>query len=392
MISRIVFISILIFLAGCSGRQSARECVNEATEIPGNSAGVHDLTEGLFHRADSIASVLGDTLLAAQLLMPAIYSEDDAYTLQAVRRYARMGVGGLILLKGTSKAVRAIADTMRRYSPVTPFLAIDAEWGLGMRLTDEPRNASSAEIGATATEQQMFDYGESLARECRRLGINMILGPVADVNDSLGIMGSRCYSSDPRRVADLAVAYAHGLESGGVASVAKHFPGHGSAKGDSHRMKPVIERSLHALDSIDLYPFRRYISHDLPAIMVGHLAVPSIDPDMLPAAVSPVVITDLLRGDLGFKGLVMTDALNMLGAKGYSSADAVAAGADMVLAPPDTREALTQILDGVAAGTIPRSSLRKHARTVIFTKLLHDEIQGNLSETAGKNDWREDTF
>ena len=113
---------------------------------------------------------------------------------------------------------------------------------------------------------------------------------------------------------------------------------------------------------------------------------------MLPAAVSPVVITDLLRGDLGFKGLVMTDALNMLGAKGYSSADAVAAGADMVLAPPDTREALTQILDGVAAGTIPRSSLRKHARTVIFTKLLHDEMQGNLSETAGKNDWREDTF
>lgn len=379
MICRIAFISILFFLAGCSGRQSVKENIPEVTDTSGRIADVRDLSASLFHRADSIASALNDTLLAAQLLMPAIYSEDDAYTLRAVRRYARMGVGGLILLKGTSKAVRAIADTMQHYSSVTPFLAIDAEWGLGMRLTDEPRNASSAEIGSTATEQQMFDYGESLAKECRRLGINMILGPVADVNDSLGIMGNRCYSSDPHRVADLAVAYAHGLESGGVVSVAKHFPGHGSARSDSHRTKPVIERSLHALDSIDLYPFRRYISHDLPAIMVGHLAVPSIDPEMLPAAVSPVVITDLLRGDLGFKGLVMTDALNMLGAKGYSSADAVAAGADMVLAPPDTWEAIGQILAGLADGSLSRDSLRTHARTIIFTKLLHDETSDNIS-------------
>lgn len=386
MISRIAFISILIFLAGCSGRQTAKETVPEAADAAGELTDVRDLTSTLFHRADSIASALNDTLLAAQLLMPAIYSEDDAYTLRAVRRYARLGVGGLILLKGTSKAVCSIADTMRLYSSVAPFLAIDAEWGLGMRLTDEPRNASSAVIGATATEQQMFDYGESLARECRRLGINMILGPVADVNDSLGIMGSRCYSSDPHRVADLAVAYAHGLESGGVVSVAKHFPGHGSARGDSHRMKPVIERSLHALDSIDLYPFRRYISHDLPAIMVGHLAVPSIDPEMLPAAVSPVVITDLLRGDLGFKGLVMTDALNMLGVEGYSSADAVAAGADMVLAPPDTWKAVDEILAGIADGSLSRTSLRTHARTIIFTKLLHEETHGNNSTPTAKRD------
>ena len=120
-------------------------------------------------------------------------------------------------------------------------------------------------------------------------------------------------------------------------SVAKHFPGHGSPSVDSHKGLPVVNRSLRQLDSIDIYPFKSYIDTGLSGVMVGHIAVPAIDPDALPAAVSKVVINDLLRADLGFKGLVLTDALNMKGASGHGASAALSAGADILVGPVETR-------------------------------------------------------
>ena len=182
-------------------------------------------------------------------------------------------------------------------------------------------------------------------------------------------MGKRSYGPDPVRVSDLSIAYARGLESEGIMSVAKHFPGHGSAR-DSHKRKPVIERSIGEMDSIDLYPFRKFIAAGLSAVMVGHLAVPAVDPQMQPAAVSHAIITGLLKEQLGFRGLVLTDAMNMGGAEGNGADKALEAGADLILAPENSDREIGLIADAVRSGRIPESRLDESVRKVLFYKAL----------------------
>lgn len=331
---------------------------------------VSDLSRRASEMADSILHGMTLEAKAAQLMLPALFSSDDIYTLKAVGEYGRKGVGGVVLLKGTSGSASVIADSLTRSSLISPFVSIDAEWGLGMRLSDEPSYPFNSEIGDEASEKDMFDYGATVGRQCRELGINMVLGPVVDVASKGSFMGRRSYGSDPVRVSDLAVAYSRGLESMGVMSVAKHFPGHGSAKGDSHKGKPVIERSLHQMDSVDLYPFRKYIEAGLSAVMVGHLAVPAIDPEMQPAAVSRTVISDLLIKELGFKGLILTDALTMGGAEGAGADKALAAGADIILAPVNTDEEIGRIVSAVNSGEISIDRLNVSVRKILFYKSL----------------------
>ena len=247
-----------------------------------------------------------------------------------------------------------------------------------MRLSDEPIYPVNSEVGKTANEEEMFRYGVQVARQCSDIGINMVLGPVLDVADSLSFMGRRSYGSDPVRVSDLAVAYARGLESRGVMSVAKHFPGHGGAHGDSHKRKPVIERTLRQMDSIDLYPFRKYVEAGLSAVMVGHIAVPAIDPEMRPAAVSEAVISELLLGDLEFHGLVLTDAMNMGGAEGNGADKAVKAGADIILAPADTRKEIERLVAAVTKGEISEADLDSRVRKILFYKMLMSLRSGVL--------------
>ena len=220
----------------------------------------------------------------------------------------------------------------------------------------------------------------------------MVLGPVVDVaGGKESFIGSRSFGNDPRRVADLGVAYARGVESCGVISVAKHFPGHGSPAGDSHRSLPVIDRSLHQLDSVDLYPFRQYINAGLSGVMVGHLAVPAIDPAALPAAVSEVVIDGLLRRDLGFEGLVITDALNMGGAAGYGAADALKAGADIVTGVADTPGELASSLQALKEGRLSEAAIADRCRRILFYKMLlnirksaRPSRQGLLEDVSGE--------
>ena len=152
--------------------------------------------------------------------------------------------------------------------------------------------------------------------------------------------------------------------------MAKHFPGHGNPSGDSHRKLQFVNRDYEELDSIDLYPFRKYSDAGLSGIMVGHLAVPSIDSSGLPAAVSPTVINELLRKNLNFGGLVMTDAMNMGGAEGYSSADAIIAGADLIIAPRNTYEDIREICEKVKSGELPQEELKERCRRIVFYKNL----------------------
>lgn len=363
--SPLLIIITLLSVGGCAPARN-----RQTADAADSAAQISDLTAIAMNCADSALARMGREQKAAQLFIPAVYASADPYTLNHIRAYAESGVGGIVLLKGDSRSAAIIADSLSKWCEVPPFLAIDAEWGLVMRLADAPAFPPNARISKEADEEVMFDYGREMARECRRLGINMVLGPVLDVTAEGSFIGRRSFGNDPERVSDLAIAYARGLESGNVMSVAKHFPGHGAAQGDSHRRKPVIEKSLHSIDSIDLRPFRRYISQRLSGIMVGHMAFPAIDPEMLPAAVSHTVITDLLRDDLGFTGLILTDALNMLGAEGYGASKAVSAGADMILAPADTRAGIAEVLAAIGKGEINEADLDSHLRRILFRKYL----------------------
>ena len=354
----------LILLASCGGEKKA------APDPAPVQYEIFDLTAEAEHWADSVCSSMTLRQKVAQMFLPAVYASSDYWTVRQVRQYADSCVGGVVLLKGNVPQAEALVDSMRRGAPIAPFVAIDAEWGLAMRLADAPEFPSNHEISKSADEQLMYDYGREVARECRAIGISMVLGPVVDVSGPDSFMLRRSFGDDPRRVADLALAYARGLEDGDVISVAKHFPGHGSVSVDSHRRKGVIDRSLNEMDSTDLYPFRKWIEQRLSGIMVGHLAVPSIDSKMLPAAVSPVVITDLLRNDLGFTGLVITDAINMKGAEGYGSVDAVRAGADMIIAPENTFADIDRVAQAVVSGVVKEEEIDSRVRRILFYKYL----------------------
>lgn len=346
-----------------------------------------DLTESAFRWADSVCASLTLRRKVAQMFMPAIYASSDEWTKRLVRQYADSCIGGIVLLKGDSAGVAALARVLENESVVAPFVSIDAEWGLAMRLADAPEFPRNSNINRETDEGLMYDYGRELARECRLLGINMVLGPVLDVSDGSGFMRRRSLGDDPHRVADLSLAYARGLEDGNVISVAKHFPGHGSVSVDSHKHKGVINRSLHEMDSIDLYPFRCWVEQRLSGVMIGHLAVPAIDSSMKPAAVSPVVISDLLRGDMQYNGLVLTDALNMQGVEGYNSVDAIEAGADIVLAPDKTFREIDRLEAAVRQGRLDTLEIDRHVRRILFYKYLltggryrmNDEMETNSS-------------
>lgn len=366
-----ILLSLLLICWSCGSRNgSDTDSLNMDSDRE-----VADVTREAAEWADSVMRRMSMSEKIGQLFMPALYSRCDNATLGQLRYYVdSLHVGGIVLLKGDLGAVAAIADTIK--SDVGVFIAIDAETGLGMRLEDVPRFPWNSGIDRDVDDQTLFDYGREVARESRLAGINMVLGPVLDVDrerpgNPHGTMWMRSLGNDPDRVAELSVAYARGLEAGGVISVAKHFPGHGATITDTHRGMAKITTGEDELWVIDLEPFRQYVDNGLSGILVGHLWVESIDSVCRPASFSPTVIEGLLRDKMNFKGLVLTDALNMEGACGFEAADAIAAGADIVVAPANTLQAIKTVSEAVNSGIIKTSVIEERCRRVLFFKYLY---------------------
>lgn len=362
------------------------------TSTPSEKA---DITEIARQWADSIYRRMTPEERLAQMLIPAIYSNTDAATLERMRWYAEdIGTGGILLLKGTAESAAELADSIsaiRSRKPHSPglFVAMDAETGLGMRFSDAPLFPWNSKIDKAADDQTFYDYGREVGREARIAGINMILGPVVDVNrretPGSGVMRSRSLGSDQIRVSDLSLAYARGLESQGVASVVKHFPGHGATTTDSHKILPRLSESKDELYTVDLLPFRTVVQNGLSCIMVGHIWAEALDSVRRPASFSPVMIEGLLRNEMGFKGLVLVDAVGMGGAKGYTGADAIIAGADMIIAPPDTESELMRLAEALDDGRLSGRRVEESCKRILFYKYLfgiHDGTREPASNGA----------
>ncbi|GAA2893267.1 hypothetical protein GCM10010517_57770 [Streptosporangium fragile] len=327
-----------------------------------------------------------------QLFMPVLYGA--AADTVSGENQARFGVdtpakmvakyrpGGVILFPwaGNVKSVRqvvALTNGLQKASPEIPLLiAADQENGQVSRLaplvTDLP---GASVIGSTGDPSLARRAAEATGVELRALGVNLDFAPVADVNINPRnpVIGPRAYGSDPRKVAPMVAAAVRGFHDAGIAATAKHFPGHGDTAVDSHTGLPVITHSRAQWSKLDAPPFAAAIGKNVDAIMSAHVVMPKLDPSGDPATLSKPILTGLLREELGFDGVVSTDALDMAGVRkkygdGEVAVRAIRAGADLLLMPPDYREAYRAVLAAVESGKISEDRLDQSVRRLLKLK------------------------
>ncbi|OGQ10906.1 MAG: hypothetical protein A2138_01360 [Deltaproteobacteria bacterium RBG_16_71_12] len=296
-----------------------------------------------------------------------------------------MKPGGVALFSrniDTPEQTMALIRGVRAHDPagVPMFVSVDQEGGNVVRVKKHATILPSAmALGAAGDPDLARRIGQSLGRDLRLLGFNMNFAPVLDVasNPDNPVIGIRSFGSNPKLVGDLGAAYAQGIQSEGVLAVAKHFPGHGDTDRDSHYHLPVLAHDRARLDEVELYPFARAFAEGLDAIMTAHIALPALtDSGDLPATVSERVLTRLLRDELGYEGLVITDGLEMQGivqrfGSGDAAVRAVLAGADMVMVlwyPEKKREVRDALLAAVQSGRIPERRLDQAVRRVLVAK------------------------
>lgn len=286
------------------------------------------------------------------------------------------GLGGLIWMDGPVRPLVEQTEALQRRSKVPLLVTVDGEWGLSMRCPEYlkfPRQGELARLDDPETAA--YEMGRAFAAELRDVGIHVNFAPVVDINTNpeIQVLGLRSFGSDPDSVATLAAAIDRGMREGGILSCAKHFPGHGEASVDSHRSLPVLELDRARLDSVELLPFRRLIAAGVPMVMIGHLSVPALDPTGTPASISRPIITDLLKGEMGFDGIVITDALEMRGLlNGRDSCEVVLeafkAGADILLMPEDAQGAIDRIVAAVENGEVSGADLDGKVRKMLHLK------------------------
>ena len=347
-----------------------------------------------------------------QVLMPRAPAEfrnladPDRQQLLEMAKAGRLG--GVVVFAGSPEGTRDITGALQAAAPLPVLVGADYEWGTPMRTAGgtrfPPAMQSAAAPDAAALERQ----GRIVAREARAVGVHLVLAPVLDVlqSASSAVIGTRSFGSDPDLVAELGVAFVRGVEAGGALATAKHFPGHGGTAADSHHRLALVPADREHLDRVDLAPFRAAVRAGVSAVMPGHLAVPALDGrDDRPAVLSPEMLGGLLRSEFRFTGLVVSDALEMEGARagrfdGEVAALALGAGVDVILVPRDPEVAHQALVRAAEAGRLDAERLDEAVLRVLEAKarlgLFHDRAPPEpLAEAFGDpaaRDWAESLF
>lgn len=328
------------------------------------------------HWVDSVMDKLSFKEKVGQLFIYTIAPVDTKRNLELLREVIdTYKVGGLLFSGGKMQNQVELTNRAQRQAKVPLMITFDGEWGLAMRLRGMPVFPRNMVLGCIRDNKLLYEYGREVARQCRQIGVQVNFAPVADVNinPENPVINTRSFGEDPIQVADKVIAYASGLESGGVLSVCKHFPGHGDTDVDSHKALPVLPFTRERLDSVELYPFKEAIRAGLGGMMVGHLQVPVIEPiGGLPSSLSRNVVYDLLTDELAFKGLIFTDALAMKGVAGNGnvSLQALKAGNDMVLSPRNLKEEIPAVLEAIEKGELTREDIESKCRKVLTYKYV----------------------
>lgn len=331
----------------------------------------------------------------------ATFLNQDSEAFQTLKRQVEVNhVGGIILFRGPVYESVVLMNRMQQFAHYPLLISADLEAGAGMRFDDTVNFPWNMAVGATGDPEFARRQGEITAREARAMGVQQIYAPVVDVNNNAAnpVINVRSYGEDPAEVARFAAAFTDGAQKGGVIATAKHFPGHGDTAVDSHRGLPEINVDRNRLNMVELVPFRAAIEAGIGSIMVAHVSLPQIDPtavkplpsearmrvdtdeggelvtesSSIPATVSPI-IGSILRKDLNFGGLIVTDALSMSGLTIYFRQDeaairALEAGADMLLKPADNDLAFRGVRDAVKSGRLTEQRIEQSARKILAAK------------------------
>ncbi len=291
-----------------------------------------------------------------------------------------LGVGGVVVFDSDLESIPRLLNALQDAAEVPLLVAADLERGLAFRVRRGSVSLPHAmAVGATRSEQMARFVGEVTAREGRALGIHWAFAPVADVNNNPAnpIIAVRSFGEDPRLVARMTRAFIEGagggaMLTGGMLTTVKHFPGHGDTAIDSHVALPTIDADRERFETLELVPFREAVRAGVDSVMIGHIAVPAIDASAAPASLSPVLTAGLLRGELGFGGLIVTDALEMQGLRpawtGGAAVRSVVAGTDVVLLPADPRVAIDSLVRAVAEGQLSEQRLDASVRRILEAK------------------------
>ena len=341
--------------------------------------------------ADSVLATMSLRDKAAQMVWPWVlgdYTATDDPTYERVLGLVRdQHVGGVIISVGSPTEIASKLNALQRASALPLLVGADLETGAAFRARGGYFLPNAIDLGGAtwfpyqmgigATRDTTFAYemGRVTAREGRALGIHVAFAPVLDVNNNPKnpVISLRSFGENPQLVAQLGAAFVHGIQDNGMLATGKHFPGHGDTEQNSHLELARVNASAARLDSVELVPFRAAVRAGVRGIMTFHGSLPGLDTSSLPATLNPRIMTDLLRGKIGFRGLIFTDALDMNGVLGKMTMAevtqrAVLAGNDVLLMPTDIAGAIDAVVDGVHRGLFPESRITESVRKLLVAK------------------------
>lgn len=313
-----------------------------------------------------------------QLFVVAAYSNKDAAHESEIENLVKNeAIGGLIFMQDDAVHQAELTNRYNQSAKIPLLIGMDAEWGLAMRIKNVKRFPWALTVGAVQDNSLVKTMGKDIGEQVARLGVHFNFAPDVDVNTNPmnPIIGNRSFGSDVNNVALKGIAYMQGMKESGVLASAKHFPGHGDTSQDSHKTTPVIAHDLNRLNSVELEPFRQLIQAGVAAVMVAHLNVPALDNSGLPASLSKKIISDLLKEQMNFKGLIITDALNMNGvanlyAPGIVDLMAFEAGNDILLFSQDVKTAKQKIIEKINSGEISEERLAESVKKILMAKYM----------------------
>ncbi|MEO8665589.1 MAG: glycoside hydrolase family 3 N-terminal domain-containing protein [Ignavibacteria bacterium] len=313
-----------------------------------------------------------------------IISNSDGYALdENSKEFQRLKnltvnekIGGFIFFKGSSVQEASLINKLQALSETPLLISADFERGTKMRLDDGSLFPSNMALGATRNPLLAYQMGLQIAKECKAIGIHQNYAPVVDVNNNSKnpIINVRSYGEDPELVSSMADQFIKGTQDGNVIATAKHFPGHGDTDIDSHNDLPVLNFSKERLENLELIPFKSAIRNDVKSVMIAHLSLPALDAESnVPASLSRSIIEGVLIDELKFKGLIVTDALNMAGVVKHFSTENVAlrcinAGVDLILMPQGEEVTISTIEQAVLNGTISEDRIDNSVRKILDAK------------------------
>jgi beta-N-acetylhexosaminidase len=361
MKSRVVI--LIVFLFSCL---SARSQFKTVYETPASAKWADSSLKSMSYREK-----------IGQLFMVAAFSNRDSAHINYISGLIdSLHIGGLIFFQGGPVRQANLTNFYQSRSRIPLMIGIDGEWGLSMRLDSTIRFPRQMTLGAGNNDSLVYQMGREIGRQCKRIGIHINFAPDVDINNNPAnpVINSRSFGEDRFTVARLGNLYMKGMQDEKILACAKHFPGHGNADTDSHFALPLINHNYEALDSVELYPFKELIKNELASVMVAHLQVPSLDSSAgIASTLSKPIVTGLLKEKMGFRGLVITDALDMKGVASYYSSGelelrALMAGNDILLNTENVYAAFMRIHLAIQNCEITQEEVDEHVRKILQSK------------------------